>query len=146
MMRLCTDTPNVTAIPPHVSPAATVYSNGTCSVALGARVGSCVSVGVAEGVAVWVWVGMAVGLTTRFAALRPAYTTVAPTARNRTRRPSATGRLNVTSGMRAAWTDFSAWRGAADGFAFGLRSVPHTGQRTAVSDRRVPQVGHTWVF
>src|SRR5512143_234807 len=146
MIRLCTDTPKVTAIPPHVSPEATVYSNGASSVALGASVGSCVSVGVADGVAVSVCVGMAVGLTTRFAALRPAYTTVAPTARKSTKSPRATGRLRVTSGIRAAWTDFSAWRGAAVGLAFGLRSVPHTGQRTAVSDRRVPQVGHTWVF
>jgi len=46
--------------------------------------------------------------------------------------------------MRAAWMDLSAGRGAAaDGFALGLRSVPHTGQRTALSDKRVPQVGHT---
>src|SRR5512138_2651991 len=49
MIRLCTDTPNVTAMPPQVSPDATVYSNGACSVALGASVGNSVSVGVAEG-------------------------------------------------------------------------------------------------
>src|SRR5512138_2202603 len=115
MMRLCTETPNVTAIPPQVSPEATVYSNGACWVALGARVGSCVSVGVAEGVAVSVWVGIAVGLITRLVAASPAYTTVAPTARKSTSRPRAMGKLKVTSGIRAAWTDFSAWRGAAEG-------------------------------
>jgi len=48
--------------------------------------------------------------------------------------------------MRAACTDLSACLDGVDGFAFDLKSVPHTGQRTAVSDRRVPQVGQTWVF
>ena len=103
------------------------------------------SVGEGDGAGVSVWVGTSVGLTTRFVALKPAYTTVAPTARNRTSKPNATGRLSVTSGIRVAWIDLSAClaEGTEEDFGFWLRSVPHTGQRTAVSDRRVPQVGQT---
>jgi hypothetical protein len=49
--------------------------------------------------------------------------------------------------MRAAWTDLSSCLAEGmEGLGFGLKSVPHTGQRTAVSDKRVPQVGQTWVF
>jgi hypothetical protein len=34
----------------------------------------------------------------------------------------------------------------AEGLAFALKSVPHTGQRVAVSARRVPHVGQTCVL
>ena len=72
MIMLVADTPKVIAIPPQVSPAATVYSNGGCMVEEGTRVGSCVAVGVSDGASVSVWVGTSVGFTTRFVALNPA--------------------------------------------------------------------------
>src|SRR5512142_718348 len=52
MIRLVVEMWNVTAIPPQVSPEATVYSNGACSVIVGGSVGSCVSVGVGDAVGV----------------------------------------------------------------------------------------------
>ena len=73
MMTLWTETPKVTAIPPHVSPAATVYSNGACSVAVGSAVWELRVGGTGRRAArSAVPVGMAVGLTTRCVADRPA--------------------------------------------------------------------------
>jgi hypothetical protein len=70
---------------------------------------------------------------------------MAPTTRNKANNPSATGKLRVTSGIRAAWMDGSDLFGVP-ALALPLRSAPHTGQRVAVSDKRVPQVGQACVF
>ena len=59
--------------------------------------------------------------------------------------PTAAGRLNVTTGIRLACTDFSTFF-AALGSGFALNSVPHTRQRVALSLKRVPQVGQTFVL
>jgi hypothetical protein len=45
--------------------------------------------------------------------------------------------------MRAAEMGVGTFFAAAGGLALVLKSVPQTGQRVAVSDKRVPHVGHT---
>ena len=62
-----------------------------------------------------------------------------------TRMPTAAGKLKVTTGMRLACTDFSTFF-AAFGSGLAVNSVPHTRQRVALSLRRVPQVGQTFVL
>ena len=66
----------------------------------------------------------------------------APTTNKIANKPSATGKLRVTSGIRAPRTVFSVFA-----FALGvaLNSVPHTTQRVALSASRVPQVGQSLV-
>ena len=59
--------------------------------------------------------------------------------------PTAAGKLNVTTGMRLTCTDFSTFF-AAFGSGLAVNSVPHTRQRVALSLRRVPQVGQTFVL
>ena len=59
--------------------------------------------------------------------------------------PTAAGKLNVTTGIRLACTDFSTFF-AAFSSGFAVNSVPHTRQRVALSLRRVPQVGQTFVL
>jgi hypothetical protein len=44
--------------------------------------------------------------------------------------------------MRAPWTDFSEF---SFDLGVALNSLPHTTQRVALSDKRVPQVGHSLV-
>jgi hypothetical protein len=62
-------------------------------------------------------------------------------------KPSAAGKPSVISGIRLACTDFSTcFEAFLSSFAFAVNSVPHTKQRVALSLKRVPQVGHTWVF
>jgi hypothetical protein len=73
------------------------------------------------------------------------YTTIAPTTRNKVNKPSAMGRLSVTSGIRAAPIEGSVLFGVP-ALALPLKSVPQTGQRVALSARRVPQVGQICVF
>jgi hypothetical protein len=72
---------------------------------------------------------------------------MAPTTRNKASKPSAMGRLSVTSGMRAAPMDGSVPDLLeVPAFALPLKSVPQTGQRDALSASRVPQVGQICVF
>ena len=59
--------------------------------------------------------------------------------------PTAAGKLNVTTGIRLACTDFSTFL-AALGSGLAVNSVPHTRQRAAFSLRRVPQVGQIFVL
>ena len=61
------------------------------------------------------------------------------------RMPTAAGKLNVTTGIRLACTDFSTFF-TAFGSGLAVNSVPHTRQRAAFSLRRVPQVGQTFVL
>ncbi len=102
-------------------------------------VGLVVGVGVA--VAVTVTVGVTVGSTTRPVPWRTKYTTAAPMAKTSRRRPSATGRLMVTSGILGPLIAFAG--DLAVGAGTKLR--PHTRQRVAFSVRRVPQVGQIFV-
>src|SRR5688572_13344918 len=144
---LCTETSNASAIPRHVSPSLTVYSNGGCSVSVG------INVWVGASVPVGVIVPVADGVTStvdsvRVVPVRPAcrlkYTAAAPINIIVTSAPNAAGRLSVISGIRLAWTFVSAFFDFV--VAFAVSSVPHTRQRVAFSLRRVPQVGHTFVF
>ena len=59
--------------------------------------------------------------------------------------PKAAGKLKVTTGIRLACTDFSTFFTAFDS-GFAPNSVPHTRQRIALSLKRVPQVGQTFVL
>src|SRR5512138_942382 len=111
-------------------------------------VGRSVSVGVRLAVGVSLGLGMAVGSVMVGPAMperRAKYTTTAPMTTNTTSRPSAAGNPSVISGMRVAWTDFSAWR-ATLGAGAVPSTVPQTRQRVAFSLNRVPQVGQIFVF
>ena len=106
-----------------------------------------VSVGVADGSAVSVGVKATVGTTTRPPTFRAAYTTPAPISKTTAIRPNAAGKPSVISGMRLACTAFSTFLAAfCCSTAFPVSSVPQTRQRVALSLKRVPQVGQTWVF
>ena len=101
-------------------------------------------VGVSEGVTVIVTVGVAVASTAAVdCPLRARYTIPAPIARKTARRSKATGKLNVTCGIRLPRTAFSSGAGASPPLP---SSAPQTGQRAASSLTRVPQVGQSFVF
>jgi hypothetical protein len=63
-------------------------------------------------------------------------------------KPSAAGNPSVISGIRLACTDLSTFFAAffCSSAGWADNSVPHTRQRVALSLKRVPQVGQTWVF
>ena len=117
--------------------------NGWFGVMVGVSVGTMVSVGVG------VMVTVAVGLERELLSgsfpvpFKVKNRASAPTTRNMASRPSAIGRLRVTSGMRAPWIAFSDFV-----FCFGvaLNSVPQTTHRVAFSASRVPQVGQSLVW
>ncbi len=142
MMILWTETPNVTAIPPQVSPVETVYSKGGCGVIVGMAVGTSVDVEVGVMVTVTVAVGISVGGTTRSVALKVIKTAAAPITRKRANNPKATGRLSVIFGIVLPWTAFLVFAVISG----ALNSEPQTRHLVALSPRRVPQVGQIFVF
>ena len=146
MMILWTETLKLKAICEHEpSPAETTYSNGGWRVAVGVSVAKLVAVGVKEGVGVSVGVPASsvendcgsFGTSTK---VNPA--AIAITARSE---PIATGRLRVSCGRLAAFTERSAFFTTLAS-CLGENSVPQTRQRAAFSLRRVPQVGQTFVL
>jgi hypothetical protein len=118
----------------------TVYSIGGSGVSVGVSVGRRVSVGVSVIVTVSVGLGIAVLSGSFPVPFNVTNNASAPTTRNTASKPSATGRLRVTSGIRAPWTVFSD---LAFGLGVALNSLPHTTQREAFSASRVPQVGQS---
>jgi hypothetical protein len=115
-------------------------------VGVGVSVAGWVAVGGTVTVGVCVRVGISVGVkAVGFVARNAKNTTAATAIRMTARIPSAAGRLNLISGIRLAWIDFSAFLTT---FASGRvpSSVPQTRQRVAFSPNRVPQVGQTFVF
>ena len=127
---------------PQLSPAWTVYSTGGSGVRVGVSVGISVSVGVKVRVAVMVGLGMGVGAWIWCVPCRVKYNAPAPITRKPASTANATGRLSVTSGIRAPCTDLSDF---AFGLGVALNSLPQTTQRVAFSVRRVPHVGHSLV-
>jgi hypothetical protein len=119
-----------------------MYSIGGSGVSVGVSVGMRVSVGV--GVIVTVSEGLGTGVLSGILPVpfKVKNKASAPTTRKTANKPSATGRLRVTSGIRAPRTVFSD---LAFGFGVALNSLPHTTQREAFSARRVPQVGQSLV-
>lgn len=117
---------------------------------MGVAVG--MSVGINVAVAGKVTVGVSVGVDISPVPPVPAggfrnakNTTMAAKTISTARMPTAAGRLKVTSGMRLACTDLSAFfTTLASGR--GVNSVPHTRQRVALSLKRVPHVGHIFVL
>lgn len=100
------------------------------------------SVGVS--VLVLVKVGIDVGrgvAATSGVLLKAKKTITAPIARKIASKPKAAGRLKVISGIRLPCTALAGFAG----FSADPRSAPHTRQRVASSDRRVPQVGQSFV-
>jgi hypothetical protein len=120
----------------------TIYSIGGSGVRVGVSVATRVSVGVGVTVTVSVGLGTAVlsgSLPVPFNVKNKAS---APTTRKIASSPRATGKLKLTSGMRAPWIVFSDF---AFGLGVALNSVPQTTQRVAFSANRVPQVGQSLV-
>jgi hypothetical protein len=101
-----------------------------------------VSVGVTVWVGVMVGLGTAVGGWIWLVPFSVKYNPAAPMTNKPARMANATGRLSVTSGMRAPWTAFSDF---AFDLGVALNSLPHTTQRVAFSVKRVPQVGQSLV-
>lgn len=99
----------------------------------GGNVAVLVGVGVSEEVGVGV-----ISMMTSGVVRRAKYTMIAPMAKNKANNPMAAGRLIVILGIRLPCTALGFWAG----FSALPRSAPHTRQRVASSDRRVPQVGH----
>jgi hypothetical protein len=67
-------------------------------------------------------------------------TNTAPNPKKKASATRATGKLKVISGIRPACVILSI--GSAKEVLLAVRSVLHTGQRTALTLIRVPQVGH----
>jgi hypothetical protein len=136
------DTSKRPAIPRHVSPGCTTYWIG-----VGVGMGDAVAVGGEfVGVIVLVLVRVLVELGEGAAAtsgllLRAKKTITAPINRKSVSKPRAAGRLSVIAGIRLPCTAFAGLAG----FSTVPISAPHTRQRVASSDRRVPQVGQSLV-
>jgi len=111
------------------------------SVDVGVFVTGTVFVGVAEGVGVFPESNVPAGAFARNEKNAMDAATMTTTARI----PKAAGKLKVTTGIRLACTDFSTFFTAFDS-GFAPNSVPHTRQRIALSLKRVPQVGQTFVL
>lgn len=126
----------------HESPLLTTYSIGGSVVSVGVSVGTRVSVGVGVIVTVSVGLGTIVIFGSPSVPFNVINDTSAPITRKTAKRPSAIGRLRVTFGMCAPWTVSSD---SAFGLGMALNSLPHTTQREAFSDSRVPQVGQSFV-
>jgi len=137
-----TEEPYRTAMEMHVSCCWTVYSMGGSAVRVGVSVGKGVSVGVGVIVTVSVGVGEGVELGSLPVPFKDTYNANAPIMIKSARRPNATGKLKVSCGIRAPWTDLSDF---AFGLGVALNSLPHTTQRLAFSAKRVPQVGQSLV-
>ena len=104
-------------------------------------VAATVFVGVADGVGVFPESAVPADPLERNEKKAMAAATIITTARI----PTAAGRLKVTTGIRLACTDFSTFFTAFNS-GFAPNSVPHTRQRIALSLKRVPQVGQTFVL
>jgi hypothetical protein len=100
-----------------------------------------VEVGVSDGVGVSLLSNVPAGARERNEKNAMDAATIITTARI----PTAAGKLKVIAGMRLACTDFSTFFTALSS-GLALNSVPHTRQRIALSLRRVPQVGQTFVL
>lgn len=100
------------------------------------------AVGVSEGVGVSGLSNVPTG-----ALARTVKKTIAPTAMTTaSKMPTAAGKLSFTSGRRLACTVFSLFLTDLGLLGCAVNSVPHTRQRRALSLRRVPQVGQTFVL
>src|SRR5688500_14472609 len=143
---LCTETPNATAIPPHVSPSRTGESKGASGVSGGIEVDVDNSVPVGVMVPVSDGVSSSVGSVScpPMPACRLKYTAAAPISKMTKSAPSAAGRPSVIYGIRLAWIVSSAFFDLRA--VFTDRSAPHTSQLVAFSLSRVPQVRHTLLF
>jgi hypothetical protein len=137
-----TDDPYKLAIDMHESPLFTTYSIGGSGVNVGLSVGIRVSVGVGVIVTVSVGLGTAVLSGSLPVPFNVTNNDNAPTTKKTASNPRATGKLRVTSGIRAPWMDFSDFA-----FCFGvaLNSLPHTTHRVEFSASRVPHVGQSLV-
>ena len=115
--------------------------------AVGMSVGGIVAVAGRVAVGVWVVVGVATVSNVPSGALARNEKNAIDAAIMITTAtiPTAAGKLNVTTGMRLACTDFSTFFAAFDS-GLAVNSVPQTRQRVAFSLRRVPQVGQIFVL